>query len=80
MNLDLEGKNVLITGATKGIGRAIAKAFANEKANIGICARNKDEVAETVAAFRAKGINAVGAAADMADEDSVRAWVEDMPM
>lgn len=78
MKLDLEGKNVLITGATKGIGRAIAEAFANEGANIGICARNKDEVAETVAAFNARGVKAVGAAADMADGDAVRGWVEDM--
>ncbi len=78
MNLHLEGKNVLITGATKGIGRAIAEAFADEKANIGICARNKDEIAETVAALEARGIKAVGAVADMADGDSVRAWVAEI--
>ncbi len=78
MKLDLEGKNVLITGATKGIGRAIAEAFASEKANVGICARNADEVAETVAALEARGVKAFGASADLADGDAVTAWVADM--
>lgn len=78
MNLDLQGKNVLITGATKGIGRAIAETFADEGANVAICARNKDEVAATVEALKAHGVKAFGAAADAGDPDAVRAWVADM--
>jgi NAD(P)-dependent dehydrogenase (short-subunit alcohol dehydrogenase family) len=44
MDLGLKGKNVLITGASRGIGRAISIAFAHEKANLIICARNKDRL------------------------------------
>jgi 3-oxoacyl-[acyl-carrier protein] reductase len=42
MDLGLKGKGVVVTGASAGIGRAIAFAFAEEGANVGICARGKD--------------------------------------
>ena len=44
MDLQLKNKTVLITGSSKGIGFALAKVLAAEGCNIGICARNKDEV------------------------------------
>ena len=40
MELGLKGRNVLITGGSKGIGRAAANLFAAEGANVAICARN----------------------------------------
>ena len=42
MNLGIENKNVLIVGASKGIGKGIALGFAEEKANIVAVARSKD--------------------------------------
>ncbi|MBP8248437.1 MAG: SDR family NAD(P)-dependent oxidoreductase, partial [Phenylobacterium sp.] len=60
MDLQLKGKTAVVTGATRGIGRAIADLFAEEGANVAICARNADQVAEAVAALQAKGVEAWG--------------------
>ena len=50
MDLELAGKNVIVTGGSRGIGFAIAKAFAEEGANVSICARSTNPLmaAETV--------------------------------
>ncbi|MDE0942743.1 MAG: SDR family oxidoreductase [Alphaproteobacteria bacterium] len=76
MDLGLKGKKALITGSTKGIGRAIANRFAMEGADVAICARNGDEVAEAVAALKGMGVNATGASVDVADEDALKSWVD----
>jgi 3-oxoacyl-[acyl-carrier protein] reductase len=77
MDLGLKDFRVAVTGGTKGIGRAIAETFASEGAHVAICARNADEVAQTVAALKAKGVNACGRALDVADGAALRAWVND---
>lgn len=78
MELGLKGQRAVITGATRGIGRAIADAFAAEGCSVGICARNADQVQTTVAALRARGVAAAGAAIDVADVPALRAWIADM--
>jgi 3-oxoacyl-[acyl-carrier protein] reductase len=77
MDLNLKDKHFLITGATRGIGRAIAEAFAEERANVSICARTSDAVTETVAALEAKGVRAFGRALDVADDVALSRFIDD---
>ena len=75
MDLGLKGKRAVITGGSKGIGRAVADGFAKEGADVAICARNAGEVASTVAALKGQGIKAFGSALDVADGPALTAWV-----
>ena len=77
MDLGLKGTKAIITGGSKGIGRAIALMLADEGANVSICARTKADVDATVKALKAKGVNAHGAALDVADGAAVKAWIDD---
>ena len=76
MDLGLKGKSVLVTGGSKGIGLAIAQLFADEGANVAICARNADDVAKAVKSLRAKGVKASGRGLDVADPGALKAWIE----
>jgi 3-oxoacyl-[acyl-carrier protein] reductase len=76
MDLGLKGKNAVILGGTRGIGRAIADTLADEGANVAICARKADQIAAAVADLKAKGVKATGAAVDIMDGAALKAWVE----
>lgn len=75
MDLQLKGKSAVITGASRGIGRSIAEAFADEGANVAICARNPDQVAEAVRALEGRGVKAFGRPLDIADGAALKAFV-----
>jgi 3-oxoacyl-[acyl-carrier protein] reductase len=74
MDLGIAGKNALVTGSTKGIGRAIAETLLAEGASVAICARTADDVDAAVAEMSALG-TVVGSVCDAADAEAVRAWV-----
>jgi 3-oxoacyl-[acyl-carrier protein] reductase len=78
MDLGLKGAKALVTGATKGIGRAIAETFASEGADVGICARDQAAVDVAVAALKAKNVSAYGGSVDVSDGAALKAWVADM--
>ncbi|MBA4013500.1 MAG: 3-ketoacyl-ACP reductase [Phenylobacterium sp.] len=75
MDLGLKGKKAVVTGGSRGIGRAIADLLADEGADVAICARNAEQVADAVKALKAKGVNAWGQAVDIADGPAIRAFV-----
>ncbi len=80
-NWHLTGKKALITGATKGIGRAIAEEFLNLGAEILIVARNENEINEAVAEWLNQGHKAFGCVADVSkseDRKKVLATVQDV--
>jgi 3-oxoacyl-[acyl-carrier protein] reductase len=76
MDLGLKGKNAIVLGGTRGIGRAIAATLAGEGANVAVCARNAEQVAATVAELKASGIKAVGGAVDVTDGAALKSWIE----
>jgi 3-oxoacyl-[acyl-carrier protein] reductase len=77
MDLGLKGLNALITGGSKGIGRRAADIFADEGANVSICARNADEVKEAVSSFNRKGVQGFGQAIDVGDKAALEGWVHE---
>jgi 3-oxoacyl-[acyl-carrier protein] reductase len=78
MDLGLAGMKAVITGGTKGIGRAVAEHFAAEGTDVAICARNPGEVAEAVSALAARGVRATGRGLDVADGPALTGWIADV--
>jgi NAD(P)-dependent dehydrogenase (short-subunit alcohol dehydrogenase family) len=67
MDLKLRNAAVLITGASRGLGREFALAFADEGARVAICARDATKLEETAAAVRARGAECLALTADLTD-------------
>jgi 3-oxoacyl-[acyl-carrier protein] reductase len=71
----LEGQTAIVTGGGRGIGRAIAIAFAREGATVVVASRSADEVERTAAEVRARGGRALAAPTDVTSRAAVDALV-----
>ena len=74
MDLELQGKNILVTGGSKGIGLACAKGFLAEGANVAVASRSEANLARA----RAELVHVLTIAADLVDADAARAVVDDV--
>jgi 3-oxoacyl-[acyl-carrier protein] reductase len=77
MNLQLNGARVLVTGGTKGIGRAIVEAFLDEGAAVAFCARDAEAVRAAESALGDRTGPAIGSALDVGDAAALSEWVHE---
>ena len=74
MDLGLTGKRAIVTGSTKGIGRAIAETLLDEGASVAICARDADGVTAAVEQLAGRG-TVWGKAVDAGNSESLRGFI-----
>ena len=77
MDLGLGGKRAIVTGGTRGIGRAIAEALAAEGCHVALCARDGEQVKATVETLKTRGVTASGRALDVTDGAALADWIAD---
>src|SRR5258708_490850 len=75
MNIDLSGKRAVVTGGSRGIGRAIALACAEAGASVSICARGAEALEKARAEITASGVTAHAAACDLGDAVAVARYI-----
>jgi NAD(P)-dependent dehydrogenase (short-subunit alcohol dehydrogenase family) len=76
MAYDLTGKHVLITGASSGIGAALAEGFAKRGATVGLCARRADKLDDVLARCRVHAPDSKAWTVDLADLDGLSAFAQ----
>ena len=75
MELGLSGKRFLVTGGTRGIGRAVVDGLLAERAAVAYCARTPEAVTATQSELTAGGATAIGTAVDVGDPAALADWV-----
>ena len=77
MDLGLSGKRALVTGGTRGIGRATVDMLVAEGASVAFCARNAESVEEVAADLRSRGATVFACAFDVSDEAALKGFIQD---
>ena len=77
MDLGLKGKNAIITGGSKGIGRSTALGFAAEGANVAICARGAEALESTRRELAALGVKTFAASCDVGNAEALTKFMND---
>ena len=77
MDLGLKGKVAMITGASKGLGRAMAKAFGEEGVRVSICARGEAQLKDAAAEFQKLGFEVLATAADVTKSADMTKWMNE---
>lgn len=77
MDLGLRGRKAIITGGSRGIGRAIAETLADEGCDVALCSRGAEGVEEAKKALEAKGVRAFGRAVDVGDKEALESFLSD---
>ena len=77
MDLGLTGKVAMISGGSRGIGRAVAAGLAAEGCRVSLCARGSEGLEDAVRELRGQGAEAAASALDVTDEDQARRWIEE---
>lgn len=75
MDLNLSGKNAIVTGASRGIGRAIALKLAEEGCNVAICARGEETLREAAEELEEQGVTVFHQSADLTDAEEATGFV-----
>lgn len=76
MDLGLNGKNAVVTGASKGIGKSIAQALAAEGANIAFCSRGEEALRKAEGEIKQHGVKVFASSCDVANRSSLHAFLE----
>jgi NAD(P)-dependent dehydrogenase (short-subunit alcohol dehydrogenase family) len=75
MDLGLRGRKAIVTGASRGIGRAIAEALAAEGVDLAICSRNAEELEKARKDLEGRGVRVFARALDVADGEALKEWI-----
>lgn len=76
MEISLKGKRALVAGSSRGIGFAIAKAFATAGADVAICARSAESLLHATKALQTFGNKVSANTCDLSDAEAIKKWVE----
>src|SRR5437868_12742665 len=76
MDLQLKGKVAMLTGASRGLGRAMAYAVAGGGARLSICARGAEALQEAAAQLKSNGAEVVAHVTDVCDASATQAWAQ----